>query len=93
MIPVDTNGPNGTRLFPTMGFPKADGSFEMTSTGKPGEGVAPGKYKVIITPKEEGEMKGSNANQIPKKYQTVETTPLEVEIKDGENNLKPFELK
>jgi hypothetical protein len=65
------------------GFVKRDGTYEVVSIGS---GVAPGQYKVTVSPKEEGEVRGSNAAQIPRKYRGPETTPIELEIRaDGEN--------
>jgi hypothetical protein len=77
------------------GFCKSDGTFEVNAFSDPtkGGGVAPGKYKVIIGEREDGEAKGSNAKQIPKIYTEESTTPLTVDIADGENNLPPFVLK
>jgi hypothetical protein len=77
------------------GFCKPDGTFEVNAFSDPskGGGVAPGKYKVIIGEREEGEPRGSNAKLVPKAYSEEATTPLAVEIMEGENNLPPFVLK
>jgi hypothetical protein len=80
------------RRYQGWGFPKPDGSFEVAATGN-AIGLAPGRYKVTVGPRDEGEPRGSNVNLIPKKYQSENTTPLEVEIKPEENNLRPFVLQ
>jgi hypothetical protein len=71
------------RRYQGWGFVKPDGSYEVVSVGS---GVAPGAYKVTVGPKDEGELRGSNAKQIPKKYSSTETTPLSFEVSaDAEN--------
>jgi len=74
------------------GFPKPDGSFEITAFSG-SSGVAPGKYKVTVGPRDEGEPRGSNAGSVPKKYWAPETTPWEVEVQPGDNDLPPYVLK
>src|SRR6476659_5280430 len=81
-----------TAKTPAFGFPGRDGSFQLTAF-KLNDGRAPGTYKVVIAPKEEGEPRGSNAASIPKAYQSRDTTPLQVEIKAEETTLEPFVLK
>ena len=78
--------------FPAFGFPGPDGAFEVTAF-KSGDGLAPGLYKVVISPKEEGERRGSNAGLIPKKFQERGSTPIELEVKAEDNNLEPLVLK
>jgi hypothetical protein len=80
------------RRYQGFGFPKPDGTFEITSF-RAGDGVAPGLYKVTIGPREEGELRGSNAGAVPKKYQSETTTPLTIEVKAEENSLAPFVLQ
>jgi hypothetical protein len=77
------------------GFVRQDGTFEVAafSDATKGGGVAPGQYKVIVSVREEGEARGSNANLIPPIYADEKTTPLTVDIAEGENNLPPFVLK
>jgi hypothetical protein len=65
------------RRYQGWGFVRPDGSYEVVSMGS---GVAPGLYKVTVGPKDEGELRGSNARQIPKKYNSAETTPLSCEV-------------
>jgi hypothetical protein len=77
------------------GFVKPDGSFEVAAfaDANVGGGVAPGTYKVLITTREEGEPRGSNAQSIPAAYQDIATTPLTIEVTAGDNVLPPFVLK
>jgi hypothetical protein len=85
-------GESTARKTPAYGFPGKDGSFQLTAF-KLNDGLAPGRYKVVIAPKEEGEPRGSNAASIPKTYQSRDTTPLQVEIQAEETLLDPFILK
>jgi hypothetical protein len=77
------------------GFVKPDGTFEVAafSDATKGGGVAPGKYKIVMSTREEGEPRGSNAHLIPKQYTEEATTPLTIEIAVGDNDLPPFFLK
>jgi hypothetical protein len=77
---------------PAFGFPGKDGSFQLTAF-KTNDGLAPGAYKVVIAPRDEGEPGTSNANGIPKSYRSRDTTPIQIEIKAEENDLDPFVLK
>jgi hypothetical protein len=89
--------PAGDRLagrYQGWGFVKPDGSFEVAAfaDATKGGGVAPGTYKVVIGPRDEGEPRGSNAHLIPRKYQDAATTPLTVEVDAGGSVLPPFAL-
>jgi hypothetical protein len=68
--------------------------------------VQPGKYVILVTkfvdkdgkalpPEEYDQAVASNqaVNSLPEKYSGPEANPLSAEIKDGVNELKPFELK
>ncbi|HEY1375547.1 MAG TPA: hypothetical protein VGF55_02075 [Gemmataceae bacterium] len=95
---VVTFRPTGDDLagrYQGWGFVKPDGSFEVAafSDATKGGGVAPGRYKVVIGPRDEGEPRGSNARLIPKRYTDDASTPLEVEIQPEDNVLQPFVLK
>src|SRR5262249_4553577 len=70
-----------------------DGRFKMTCLGDR-EGMMPGKYKVVINPRNKApgvssEDQSFGMSNIPRKYWDDETTDLFVEVKSGENN---FEL-
>ena len=58
-----------------------------------------GQYKVFITPPPQAPPKAGEPppkmeqSNIPEKYQNEMLTDLSAEIKEGENKLKPFELK
>jgi hypothetical protein len=88
-------GDDAARRYQGWGFVKADGSFEVAAFSDPGKGggVAPGRYKVLIGLREEGEGRGSNANLIPKQFTEESTTPLEVDVAAADNVLPPFVLK
>src|SRR3954447_5433144 len=59
LLPVGDTG----RRYQGWGFVKPDGTFEVAafSDVSKGGGVAPGKYKVVVSAREEGEPRGSNA--------------------------------
>jgi hypothetical protein len=74
--------------------------------GKAFSTVQPGKYVVLVTKFVDKEGKdvsaedydqkvasGDAVNSLPAVYSTPEQNPLSAEIKDGMNELKPFELK
>ena len=87
------------------GTTKEDGTFEI----KPAQPLTPGTYLVLITKNvtkdgkvisSHGEVdpvnmmgSGDVKNVIPAEYGTVDRTPLKVEIKAGDNELAPFEIK
>jgi hypothetical protein len=60
-----------------------DGTFEMM-TLKPGDGVQPGKYKVVLRV-----FKNYRAQTlaVPEKYGSASTTPLEVAVDDDNTHL------
>jgi len=91
LVPLNADN---DRRYQGWGFVKSDGTFEVAAFSDPtkGGGVAPGTYKVVIAPREEGEPRGSNARLIPKRYQNETSTPLTIEIKSEENQLQPFVL-
>jgi len=82
-----------------------DGVFELN--GKtPFKTVQPGTYKVTVTkfvdasgqpiPPDQYEMikmTGKAKQSLPKKYTERTSTDLSADIKEGKNELKPFELK
>jgi hypothetical protein len=66
---------------PASGLVKAEGTFEL-GTVVPGDGIAPGSYKVLVTPPENGE--GAD-KRIPSKYTDPEETPLKCTVeKEGQ---------
>ena len=83
-----------------------DGKFEFDGSS-PYLTLKPGTYKVVITKlvdKKTGAaitpenypqqmFAGTAKNSLPPVYEKENTTPLTAEIKEGNNELKPFELK
>ena len=70
---------------------KADGSFTFTTFGSD-DGVPAGDYKVaIVWPMRPGAMEPS-PDRLLNRYANPKESPLEVTIKEGENQLAAFEL-
>src|SRR5262245_9632530 len=82
-----------------------DGKFEFDGTS-PFKTVKPGSYKVTVTKyvdkkgqalKPEDLEMAKAAQEVklalPPQYAEANTTPLDAEVKEGKNELKPFELK
>ncbi len=70
----------------------AEGAFTMT------DGMPTGSYKVYVTPKEPeptepGVARPKPATAIPRKYQSVDTTDLVAEVKEGDNAPLALNLK
>jgi hypothetical protein len=81
--------PVDAKTFPrqgSVGVNPADGSFEKVTTYKYGDGLIPGKHKVVVVAYDSGGRDLSPA--IPKEYTTVATTPLEIDTAD-----LPLEIK
>jgi hypothetical protein len=80
-----------------------DGSFQ-AFTHAAGDGVAAGDYIVTVTgdkhskklknpaPVDPKKTEGS-ARVLPPHYESVKSTPLRVTIREGDNDLPPFQLK
>src|SRR5262249_34912011 len=83
-------GDTSDRRYQGWGFVKKDGTYEIVSVGS---GVAPGPYKVTVGPKEEGEVRGSNARLVPRRYYTAETTPLNVDVTADRENVVDIRLQ
>jgi hypothetical protein len=79
---------------------QSDGSYEMT-TYSPGDGAAVGRHQVIVIPRpaqivdELAEEKNDSkiVSPIPNKYGSASTSGLMCEVKSGETNEYPIELK
>jgi hypothetical protein len=64
-----------------------DGRFEL-STDKIGDGVPPGKYRVLINPMDLSDIPDEKKNlPFDIKYLKFATSGLEYEVKDGANDL------
>lgn len=96
VIPVDTltltfiplSPPLDPRRYPRPGFVSVDpktGAFQSVTSRKPGDGIAKGAHKVVIA--------GANRRPLPEElvpneYADFNTTPLEVDTKNGVFHLK-----
>jgi len=93
-FPMDNAKLKGVRISAEV---DEDGAFEMM-TGVPKgalPGVKPGKYFVTVTwtkPANPEDKDSDMIDLVPAKYGDYNTSPIRVEIKDGENSLDPFEL-
>jgi len=65
---------------------KADGGYQL-STAKPGDGIPPGKYRVLINPLDSSDIPDEQKS-IPFdfKYMRYDTSGLEYEVKPGAND-------
>jgi hypothetical protein len=80
--------PADAKTFPrqgSVGVNAADGSFENITTYKYGDGLIPGKHKVVVTAYDGGR---DLSRAVPREYTTVATTPLEIDTADA-----PLEIK
>jgi hypothetical protein len=83
-------GPKPPKAFGTVG---ADGSYALY-TDPYGEGAPPGEYAVLVTwfaasPRKPDE----TINKLPAKYSDHEAPLLKATVKEGKNELEPFQLK
>jgi hypothetical protein len=71
----------------------ADGSFEML-TDPHGVGAPAGDYTVLVTwfPPRDENPNANPKNKLPKKYSDPTKPVLKTTVKEGENNLEPFQL-
>ncbi len=69
---------------------QADGSYRL-STHKPGDGVPPGKYRVLIAAQDYGNIDGLEGPRRPPafdpRYTDFSTSGLEFEVKAGPNEI------
>jgi hypothetical protein len=89
---LDTSDPKRPR---PGGQVRPDGSFRL-STYASHDGAPPGRYAVVIVYRS-AEKKVDDENRGPDllrgRYADPKTTPLRVEVKEGENTLEPFDLR
>ena len=88
LIFIPVSPPVSPRLYPRPGFARVDpktGAFSSATSRKPGDGIAKGAHKVLIS--------GDNRqplpeNVVPMEYADFTTTPLEVDTKTSRFNIK-----
>ena len=71
--------PSGGRAYRCSGKIGPDGTFEIETGSE--KGATAGKYKVAVGPLP------NNRKSVPKKYQSDDTSGIEVEIVSGDNDL------
>lgn len=86
---------------PATGVAEADGTFSLTTGDKPG--ARTGKYVVTVVwpdpskkPTPQQTMMGlapDAPDLLAGRFATPKVSPLRAEVKSGENNLEPFDLK
>jgi len=81
------DGPQAIRKV-ASGDIRPDGSFELM-TRRPGDGVIPGKYKVLFAVEQ---TYGGRESVLPARYSSVEETPFEVTVEPRRNPPFDFEL-
>jgi hypothetical protein len=77
-FPADQS--EGAPAFEAAGRIKEDGTYELSTRGKPG--ALPGKYKVTVVSQTKVEPNRASfaVSLVPKDYSNQETTPLKVEV-------------
>jgi len=72
--------PLGVGAIPCYGKIEPDGTFELQTDAD--KGASAGKYKayILLTP--------NKRNSVPKKFQSEDTSGIEVEVVSGDNNLE-----
>lgn len=88
LSPVDPASRVGAR-----GYIQTDGSFEL-STDKEGDGVLPGKFKVLVHGPNAGREDAPVRNpQVHPKYLSFDTSGLDLEVKPGKNDDITFKVE
>jgi hypothetical protein len=79
-----------------FGFTDADGKFELT-TVKKGDGAPAGEFKVLAQwPAKSSSKDGSRStggDRLQGRYMNLEKSQIKVTVKEGSNDVPPFELK
>lgn len=90
------NGPPEIQRMRPFGITQADGKFQLTAAKK-GDGAPTGQFKVLfqwpVSSNETGAGIQMGADRFQGRFMNLEKSQVTVDIKPGENNLPPFELK
>ncbi len=83
-------GAGGGKAVTARGEVQTDGTFQL-STHRPGDGVPPGKYRVLVNPLDLSDVPDEQKTlPFDAKYMKFETSGLEYEVKPGDNQ---FDIK
>lgn len=69
----------------TRGDIHPDGSYQL-STNRPGDGVPPGRYRVLVAPPPQNPDKPPIKEVFDRRYSAFATSGLEFEVKSGSND-------
>jgi hypothetical protein len=73
---------------PASGAIDPDGTFEL-GTASPGDGIVPGKYRIVVTPPSTPGIKApANRKAVPARYSDPEKTPLRSTIKTADQKVQ-----
>jgi len=75
----------GEKAIQAQGSIQPDGSYEL-GTNRPGDGAAPGKYRVLINPGDMTDWDAKVRSVFDKRYLDYKTSGLEFEVKAGSND-------
>jgi|SRR4051812_154645 hypothetical protein len=80
-----------------FGFTDAEGKFELT-TIKKGDGAPAGDYKVLAqwpakSSSSMGDSRSTGGDRLQGRYMNLEKSQIKVTVKEGTNDVPPFELK
>ncbi|HXG12325.1 MAG TPA: hypothetical protein VNK04_21395 [Gemmataceae bacterium] len=85
LVVFESQGGEGEEVFMARGAIQPDGSYQL-STNYPGDGVPPGKYRVVIGSMDLTDLPDHKKNlPFDAKYLKFETSGLEYEVKPGPN--------
>jgi hypothetical protein len=91
-VPKGSNPDLGTAVATTT----ADGAFTIKPDSQSNNLLRPGRYIVlvakVVSTEPGGAMGTPTVNLVPAEYSLQDQTPLDVELKNGDNTLPPFEI-
>jgi hypothetical protein len=80
-----------------FGFTEGDGKFELT-TVKKGDGAPAGDYKVLVqwpakSSANDNNSRSTGGDRLQGRYMNLEKSQITLTVKQGSNDVPPFELK